>query len=407
MKSRCCHVFVIFLVLLVAQPLSAAVCQSPGVVTNQHRDQAKRLFQRLAGVPPSATQLQEMADALACDDAGFAVNAANIALEDKHFYNVTLKNMVTPWTNEEQTVFAPLNDYTATVIGMVRDDKDFREILYGNYLYIGQGVSNLPAYSTTDNRHYEELEARHINLKDHLVETQQYYLPAHATAGVMTTRAAARAFFYAGTNRAMLRFTLMNHLCRDLEQVKDVTRPPDRIRQDVSRSPGGDSRQFLNNCLGCHAGMDPLAQAYAYYQYEYDSENDPDAQNGYIDYTEGQVQPKYLINDSNFPHGYVTQDDSWSNYWREGINQHLGWSDTLPGNGHGQGAKSMGRELAHSDAFAECQVKKVFRTVCLRKPVNSADRNRLSTMVDDFVQQHNYRLKPVFADAGLYCMEGQ
>ena len=50
----------------------------------------------------------------------------------------------------------------------------------------------------------------------------------------------------------MFRFTLMSQLCRDLEQISDTTRTPDRIRQDVSRSPGGDSRVFLNNCIGCH-----------------------------------------------------------------------------------------------------------------------------------------------------------
>ena len=53
----------------------------------------------------------------------------------------------------------------------------------------------------------------------------------------------------------------------DMEQVHDTSIIPDRIRQDVSRSPGGDSRVFLNNCIGCHAGMDPLAQAFAYYNY--------------------------------------------------------------------------------------------------------------------------------------------
>ena len=37
------------------------------------------------------------------------------------FYNVTLKNWIAPWTNEEQTVFTDLNDYTATAIGMIRD----------------------------------------------------------------------------------------------------------------------------------------------------------------------------------------------------------------------------------------------------------------------------------------------
>ena len=88
-----------------------------------------------------------------------------------------------------------------------------------------------------------------------------------ATAGAMTTRAASEAFFVAGTNRAMFRFTLINHMCMDMEQVHDTSVIPDRIRQDVSRSPGGDSRVFLNNCIGCHAGMDPLAQAFAYYNF--------------------------------------------------------------------------------------------------------------------------------------------
>ena len=99
--------------------------------------------------------------------------------------------------------------------------------------------------------------------------------PPAATAGVMTTRAAAKAFFIDGTNRAMFRFTLLNHMCDDLEQVKDITRVPDRIRQDVSRSPGGDSRLFLNNCIGCHSGMDPLAGAFAYYDYVYDVDDRP------------------------------------------------------------------------------------------------------------------------------------
>ena len=93
-------------------------------------------------------------------------------------------------------------------------------------------------------------------------------LPPAAIAGILTTRAAAEAFFVAGTNRAMFRFTVLNHLCMDLEQLKDGGRPADRIRQDVSRSPGGDSRLFLNNCIGCHTGMDPMAQAFAYYNFD-------------------------------------------------------------------------------------------------------------------------------------------
>ena len=105
-------------------------------------------------------------------------------------------------------------------------------------------------------------------------QTAVYGTPAAATAGAITTRAAAEAFFIAGTNRAMFRFTLMNHMCMDMEQVHDTSIAPDRIRQDVSRSPGGDSRVFLNNCIGCHAGMDPLAQAFAYYNFDETSGSD-------------------------------------------------------------------------------------------------------------------------------------
>ena len=60
---------------------------------------------------------------------------------------------------------------------------------------------------------------------------------------------------------------MLNHMCNDMEQVHDIKLSPDRIRQDVSRSPGGDSRLFLNSCIGCHNGMDPMAQAFAYYNF--------------------------------------------------------------------------------------------------------------------------------------------
>ena len=63
--------------------------------------------------------------------------------------------MITPWTNEEQTVFAPLNDYTATVIGIVRDEYDFRRILTDDILYTGNAI--LPVYAPDSNAHYEAM----------------------------------------------------------------------------------------------------------------------------------------------------------------------------------------------------------------------------------------------------------
>ncbi|MEA2949847.1 MAG: hypothetical protein QOI40_5177, partial [Alphaproteobacteria bacterium] len=194
--------------------------------------------------------------------------------------------------------------------------------------------------------------------------------------------------------------TMMNHLCSDLQTIMDTTRPPDRIRQDVTRSPGGDSGLFLNNCIGCHSGMDPMAQAFAYYNFNNTDATTADSV-GQIVYTAGQVQPKYFINNTNFPQGYVTPDDHWDNRWRGGVNSLMGWDPILTGSG--QGAKSLGQELAGSQAFAGCQVTRVFKYVCFRAPSNAADRTQVATMVASF-KSSNYSLRQVFADAAVYCM---
>ncbi|MDH5181695.1 MAG: hypothetical protein OEZ39_06765 [Gammaproteobacteria bacterium] len=371
------------------------------------REQLKRIHDRLTGTPPSNEVLAQLNSVYTGAGGGNnGLVAAALAIMDdtsdtyvsggmgQNFYNVTLKNMATPWTNEAQTVFAPLNDYSAMVIGMVANNDDFRELLYANYYYIGSGAP--PA--ATNNTHYETLESNNANLARDLTKTNQ---PVSAPAGIMTTRAAARAFYIDGTNRAMFRFTILNHLCYDLEQIKDNTRPFDRIRQDVSRSPGGDSRIFMNACAGCHAGMDPMAQAFAYYQWDYPP---GDEDGGQLVYTPGAVQPKYLINASNFKDGYETTNDAWENRWRSGDNAWLLWDTGLPGNG--QGAQSLGQELAHSKAFAVCQVKKVFKTVCQRDP-DVTDTAAFDAIVSDFTTisygGNTHNLKRAFAGAAAYC----
>jgi hypothetical protein len=370
------------------------ICSGVTVALAGPREQAERMHDRLAGVPPTQTVLDTMTAQIASDP----VAAAMTAMNDPNFYTVTLKNFAAPWTNRNRDAFVPLNDYITLVIGMVKDDVPFNQILSGDLLYEGVGVS--PAPSKSNNDHYVALESRMkqsgFNPQTQIVSTTQsgaYGLPAGATAGAMTTRAAAEAFFVAGTNRAMFRFTLINHMCMDMEQVHDTSIVPDRIRQDVSRSPGGDSRVFLNNCIGCHAGMDPLAQAFAYYNFN--------ATTGSIEYTPGVVQPKYFNNNTTFADGFVTPDDSWDNHWRHGQNALLGWSSQLPGSG--SGAKSMGQELAGTTAFATCQVEKVFKAVCLRNPVDQADRTKVDSMTTTF-RNNNFNLRQVFAESAVYCM---
>lgn len=400
------------------------------------REQAKFIHDRLTGLLPTDSMLDLMEDAIA-NDANPAL-AARIAIDGNTsqgadygdlitpsggFYNVTLKNWSSPWTNEEQDIFQPLNDYSATVIGLVRDSDDFRKMLFDNVIYTANVGGS--AYSNSNNDHYEDLEASSADMGDASVlvrNTQSSVtgIPADGVAGVMTTRAAARAYFVDGTNRAMFRFTVLNHLCNDLEQFKDNALPSDRIRQDVSRSPGGDSSIFLNDCSACHTGMDPMAQAFAYHQYDYPSAEESPGMSeeqrkemGRMVYTPGSVQAKYTFNDGNFREGFVTHNDHWINYWRTGPNaQKIGWFPSVatssldeavnPDYSEGDGVASLGQELANSEAFSYCQVKKAFKSVCLRDPQLDDDQSAFETIVGDF-KAGGFDMKQAFIDVAVHC----
>jgi hypothetical protein len=143
--------------------------------------------------------------------------------------------------------------------------------------------------------------------------------------------------------------------------------------------------------------MDPMAGAFAYYNF--------DEMKGEMVYTAGTVNPKYFINSSNNPAGYVSVDDSWESRMR------LGGADTnifvfspsLPGKGNG--AASFGQEIASSDAFATCQAQKAFKAVCLRVPSSTKDGTEIAALTSSF-KSNGYKFKQVFADAAVYCTAG-
>src|SRR6266404_3993010 len=271
------------------------------LAANPTADQATRMYNRIAGVPPAAAVLANMT-------ATDPVSAALLATNDPAFYNDTIRNLAAPWTNRDQSVFVPLNDYTATVVGMVRDDLPFNTLLSADLVYIADAASGVPAYSPTNNDMYQSMDTNNVDLKAHLVPSTQSALsgiPSTATAGAM----------------------------------------------------------------------------------------------GQIVYTAGQVQPKYFINKANFPQGFSTPDDAWTNRWHTGPNEILGWR----GPGSGNGAKSLGQELENSAAFDSCQVTRVFKYVCLRAPNSGADFAQVNSMIASF-QAHQYKLRQPFAEAAAYCM---
>lgn len=359
------------------------------------RDVAYKLFNRLNGVPPSEAKLQELTTLV---QQGDLKGAAKAAIDDQGgmFYNLVLKDIVSRWTNTDRTPRVPLNDYTATVIGMVRDDVPFDQVLSADIVYTGN-VTGAPAYSLANNQHYDFLDAQGADLKTVLTKQQQSalnptVLPADATAGVMTTRGFADSYYKAGTNRRALAFTLDTFLCRSMETLQDTTRPDLRVRRDVPRDPGGDSSLYRNRCAGCHSGMDPLAGAFAFYDFD-------DTTTSLV-YTPAQVRAKMNRNPGTFPDGYATVDDSWVNMWVAGPNASLGWKGATSGNG----LKSMGETLTDTEAFASCMARRAVEGMCLRQATTKADLDAIAGIADDF-KAGQFNLKSAFAAAAAYCVE--
>ena len=95
--------------------LSAASLAGP-------KEIAWKMHNRIAGVPPQPDTLHKMADLIS---AGQAESAARIAMAHPDFINTVLKNWIKPWSNRDLSPRVEMNDYVATIMGVIRDD-DFK-----------------------------------------------------------------------------------------------------------------------------------------------------------------------------------------------------------------------------------------------------------------------------------------
>jgi hypothetical protein len=86
------------------------------------RERAWKLHNRLAGVPPKSDVLDDMAADIS---SGNPEAAAQTAMNNPGFYNITLKNWIKPWSNRDQSSRVPMNDYVATILGVIKDDTPF------------------------------------------------------------------------------------------------------------------------------------------------------------------------------------------------------------------------------------------------------------------------------------------
>jgi hypothetical protein len=369
------------------------------------REDAKYLIDRIVGTQIESSTFEEVVGLL---NSGQDKEAALLLTRQKDFYNIQLRNHFLPRTNEARTSLVQLNDYAVTLIGMVRDNVPYNTVLSADLTYIGAPDLGLTPYAQNNNLHYSEMDEQKIDLSDPslIVPSMQSNLPgsiypASSTSGIITSRQSSRAFFSGGTNRAMTRFLMLNYLCRDMEALHDISRPLTRVRKDITRSA-----PFTKDCAGCHSGMDGLTGAFANYSYNEDDDIPV--------YTAGVVQAKYAINTGVFKYGYETTSDSWINFWRSGQNSALMWRANNSngviinqkfGYSSGNGAKSVGREIASSKAFSSCAVKQVFKKVCLKSTNNldSSDLVQINIISNNF-EANNYNYREIWADTAVYCM---
>lgn len=384
------------------------------------------VYKRLASVPPARADLESWAKKFseAKDTAAerkVLLEVAKSATSQDSFYSRTVLNYAEPETNEEAEITNNLTDYTALIVGMVRDGADFREVLTADYLYTpdpnlqleippetgggrgnggnnnnnNEGATATVQYSPNDNRAYEVLQFNvtkgSAELAPSLVKVPQSGATGLSVAsGIYTTRGYGSVFYNDGTNRSPVSFTLENHLCTTLEEVADTSRADVFVRRDVERVPGGDSAKFRQECVGCHAGLDPMSKAFAFIDW--------DPENNIVTYGSEPV-PKVNRNNDKFPTGAVVSDSKWMNVWTQGKNANFGWDSKTTS---GEGINSWAKSIANNKKFPECMTKRVYQTVCFKKELNSRDKSSIKALSKTFVDS-KFNMKTLFENTAVEC----
>ena len=371
---------------------------------------ASRIYERIAGVPLALNSpvRAEMETLIA---AGKMAEAAAKATAEKSFINLTVRNWAPRFFNRESDPSEGLNDAQAMLIGVVRDNRDARELLSGNFTYQGgaglTGANNaaIPALTPTSNAHYDFLEnpANGRSLFDDLVRVEpQSARPVSQNAGILTSRSWAAAHLVAGTNRRAVEYALQQFLCRPIKSLSNTSVSDMFIRRDVERNPGNAPSTFLNNCKGCHGGMDAMGGAFAFLTFDAtnkiayrDTANTVEFQSNGVAlkmnrYPGSDVAPPTAPPNS----GAVTIDDHWVNLWaQQNVNTDVGWRGAL----EGYGVRDFGAMLASTRAFSDCMAKTIFTDICHRAP-EASDVSDIRSLADAF-ENSNYNLRIVFERA--------
>jgi len=346
------------------------------------RELSIRLFRRLTGTPISLSdpRLSQMETLIA---AGDFKSAAAIATEDPNFYRLTVKQWATRLSNKDESPFPALNDFSAMVVGVTRDDKDARLLLTGDFAYEGSATVKR---EVGNNLHYERLEANRTDLKADLKLVRPQWAGFMSSAGLLTTRAWGSAHYRDGTNRRAVEFSIREFLCTPITSWKETGIAPTYVRRDVDRAPGGSFATFQKECRTCHDSMDAMGGAFAHFDFKGEK---------LIDYRHG-IAPKMNQNEHVYDRGRVTKNDYWMTPNSSNHQALFGWR----GPTSGLGIKAFGRLIADSERFKSCMAERAFREICGRD-ANSSEKEKQIAEVAEKFESGGYKLRSLFQDVAV------
>jgi hypothetical protein len=407
---------------------------SPAVISAQIQDRSPRgeaqwMLERLTGVKWAADEplIAQMAQKIS---AGDRTGAAALAIQKPQFLNVTVRDMGLKMSTREETVREKFNDFAAGLIGVVRDDIDGRELLYGNFYY--RANTSVLASSDfellTSNAHYETLENQNRDLGAVLVRVNgQKLIQSNAgaigansdPAGILTSRTFLAAHAVAGTNRRLVEYTFREFMCAKMEDWADTGAPDGFIGRDIDRAPGGVPQRFQTTCKGCHTSMDGFRGAFAKYDYREatiaatlvsspsrigDSPAELTNPDNLTDGAGGVAKKMNRPNENGvttvlFETGFVTRNDSWvNNAIRPGNALRFGWRGLAPSGAsaaNARGVNSFGRLIANSVRFPQCMSKRVWEAVC-KHQLSKGEMELLQVSLGMAFEGSGYNFKELF-----------
>lgn len=392
--------------------------------------EAKWMYERLAGVKAAGDDptLQAMAQRIA---GGDRAGAAALATALPSFLNITVKQFGAQMSTREETLREPLNDFTATIMGVTRDQTDARELLFGNFYYAATDATRLngvvvPSNVVTDiirsNNHYAQLERTNLDIGQVLVRVNGQQIANSATtsipnpdpAGILTSRAWIAAHAIAGTNRRLVEYSFRQFMCVPIAGWADTLATDVRIGRDVDRFPGGDNQKFLTTCKGCHTVMDGFRGAFA--KWDFADNSAVHVANGV---TTGALTPNVDPNNRGvmrklnrpdfvqYSGGYVSTDDSFVNNAIRGSNATMfGWRGLAPDSDDAlstrtSGVHAFGRLVANSQRFSQCLAKRVWASVC-HSEMSAAEMEAIYVSMGLDFESKNYNLKRLFEAVAIH-----